>query len=345
MSSTPLSRSEQNTDHRSTSYDPLLILRSRDPRSIQLDLHILRLTAIQGAGSGSSPFTHDTRSRDGSIYRPTNAPVLYPSAKLQDDDILVGLAKLCQGPVSTVPRLLVSYNLTSGSCVITHRNTDIQPQPNVRESSIKFARRRGVYLRTESIFGPGLGDGVMQSNEARLRKFIKEFVQPSLCNLNIEIQLDLRNKSLEETSPRPRSLLTDLLLHVPLVTHLRIRPDFHPMDVLPFLSARQPVRTLDTEAKQELSWPVPLMETLTVACDLPDHAAVFESLKSLISERGPRIHHGVATASGEADERGDAAPHPPRPLKHIAMQDKYGRQYQVWDNEQGWRIYYLNKDD
>ncbi|KIO21683.1 hypothetical protein M407DRAFT_245404 [Tulasnella calospora MUT 4182] len=77
------------------------------------------------------------------------------------------------------------------------------------------------------------------------------------------------------------------------------------------------------------------METLTVACNRIGQAA---ALEGLISTRGPRIQHGVATASGEADERGDDAPHPPRLLKHIVMQDKNERPYQVWDSGKGWRM-------
>ncbi|KIO21670.1 hypothetical protein M407DRAFT_28737 [Tulasnella calospora MUT 4182] len=258
----------------------------------------------------------------------------------RDNHPLKELVKLCQGPLSTVPRVLVSYNRGSGSCIITHRGTDLPPQPNIRESLVKLAKRRGVYFQTEGIFIPILEGDALRSSEGRVRSFIQEFVQPALRDLSVEIQLDLHHKwpRLTDTpSNPPKSVVTDLLLSVPLVTHLRIRSYFDPMDVLPFISTSQAVRTMDGEGGPESSWPIPLMQTLTVACNSENQSAVLESLESLISKRGPHIHHETPTPSGQADDRRDGVSHPLRPLKHIIVEDENELPFKVWDTRQGWR--------
>ncbi|KAG8909327.1 hypothetical protein FRC01_007009, partial [Tulasnella sp. 417] len=221
---------------------------------------------------------------------------------LQDTRSLRELAKLCQGPLSTVPRLLVSYYRANGSCTITHRATDTVPQANIRESSVKFSRRRGIYLETEPILDD-VDEDNFQYKDAGVRRFIHEVVQPSLRDLKLqEIQLDLRCgwPQISDSLSNPQSLVTELLLNVPVVTHLRIQSDFDPMDVLPFISKPQVVQKKDTGTGRELSWPIPLMETLTVACD-PDDNMVFKSLEALISKRAPHNHHGVAAASVQPD--------------------------------------------
>lgn len=242
------------------------------------------------------------------------------------DDTLAALAKLCQGPLSTVPRLLVSYDRASGSCTITHRKTELAPQANIRESSVKLAKRRGVYLQTNPIFNPALDDDTLQSSEAGIRKFIERVVQAALSDLKVEIQLDLHHRWPRPTdTPEnpPKSVVTDLLSSVPLVSHLRVRSYFDPMDVLPFISTRQAIRKMDGETGSELSWPIPLMESLTIACNTEKQSAVLEFLDGLISKRGSQINNGTAMAIGQVADHGeDVAFHSPRPLKRIILQDK-----------------------
>ncbi|KAG8928090.1 hypothetical protein FRC00_001863 [Tulasnella sp. 408] len=256
------------------------------------------------------------------------------------DDTLEALAKLCQGPLSTVPRLLVSYDRASGSCTITHRKTELAPQANIRESSVKLAKRRGVYLQTDPIFNPALDDDALRSSEAGIRKFIERVVKAALSDLKVEIQLDLHHRwprSTDTPANPPKSVVADLLSSVPLVTHLRVRSYFDPMDVLPFISTRRAVRKMDGETGSELSWPIPLMETLTIACNTENKSAVLESLEGLISQRGPKIHNGTTMAIGQIGDRdGDGASHPPSPLKRIVLQDKIEQTVKVWDSEQGW---------
>ncbi|KAG8909328.1 hypothetical protein FRC01_007010, partial [Tulasnella sp. 417] len=255
---------------------------------------------------------------------------------------LKGLAKLCQGPLSTVPRLLVSYDRASGSYTITHRATELAPQPNIRESSVKLAKRRGVYLRTERVFYPDLDEDILQSNEAGVRRFIQEVVQPALRNLSFEVQLDLHHRwprPSDTPSNPPKSLITELLLNVPVFTHLRIRAYFDPItiDVLRLISTPQLVQKMDGEAGPELSWPMPLMETLTIAYNKENDLTIFRCLEVLISKRGPHIHPELAMGLGQPREREAGPSHPPRSLKHIVMQDKNEQNTQEWDSEQGWR--------
>ncbi|KAG8892916.1 hypothetical protein FRC01_013880 [Tulasnella sp. 417] len=250
-----------------------------------------------------------------------------PQDLLRDNgsESLKELAKLCQGPLSTVPRLLVSYDRASGSHTVTHRATELAPQPNIRESSGKLAKRRGVYLRTERVFYPDPDEDTLQSNEAGVRRFIQEVLQPTLRNLSFEVQLDLHHRwprPSDTPSNPPKSLVTELLLNVPVFTHLRIRAYFDPIDVLHLISTPQLVQKMDGETGPELSWPIPLMETLTIACNKESHPAVFRCLNLLISKRGAHIHPETAMALGQAHERGAGPSHPPRSLKHIFMQDK-----------------------
>ncbi|KIO21666.1 hypothetical protein M407DRAFT_28733 [Tulasnella calospora MUT 4182] len=263
------------------------------------------------------------------IRLPTISHVLF-----QDNHPLGELGKLCQGPLSTIPRLLICYDRATETCTITHRGTDFEPQPDTRESPVKLAKRRGIYLRTERIPDPS-GHDIPQLNQARVRIFIQEFIQPALRNLKIEIQLELRNIWPQVTSPSPKSVVAELLLHVPQVKHLRICSHFDPMEVIPFLSVCQPIQT---GAKLELCWLVPLMETLTVACDPKNQSAVLESLNNMISKRGSHVHRGVTTASRQANERGEGTFQPPRALKHIVVQYRNEVPTQMqWDSTQGWR--------
>lgn len=257
------------------------------------------------------------------------------SSLFQDNDTLEALAKLCQGPFSTVPRLFVSYDRASGSCAITYLDTQLAPRPSSRESVVKLAKHRGVYLQTERIFH---SPQTLEAGEAGVRNFIEKVVHPTLRDLSVHIQLDLHlgpPQATDTPSEPPISLITDLLLSVPLVTHLRLHS--HPLDVIHFLSSCQPVRTRDGKAEQELTWPIPAMKTLTVACDPVDRAKVFGSLLGLISKRGSHIYHGEAKASGQGDECGECASHPPRYLERIIVKNMNEIAFKVWDRTQGWR--------
>ncbi|KAG9046101.1 hypothetical protein FS837_005088 [Tulasnella sp. UAMH 9824] len=255
-----------------------------------------------------------------------------------DNHLLEKLAKLCQVPLSTVPRLFVRYDRASGSFTITHHGTEPAPGHDIRESSIKLAKRRGIYLRTRGVlYDQAVQHDTPQSNGARVRRFIKEFVQPALRNVNAQIRLDLHNWSPHMDSLSNNSLVTDLLVNVPLVTDLRMHSQFDPMDVLPFLSTWQPVRTMDRETIQESSWPIPIMKNLTVACESRNQEAVLESLNNLISKRGSRMQRGDETVYGQADERETGALPSPRYLKYIALQGGEELPSRVWDSKQGWR--------
>ncbi|KAG9046099.1 hypothetical protein FS837_005086 [Tulasnella sp. UAMH 9824] len=258
----------------------------------------------------------------------------------QDDDPVGELAKLCRGSLSTVSRLLVTYDQASGSCTLAHRETETPPQSNTRESLLKLAKRRGVFLQTYRIYFRALGGDNLRVSENNVRRFIQEVVQPVLRDLSVEVQLDLHHRwPLVSDTPSnpPKSVVTDLLMNAPVVTHLKINPYFDAMEVLAYISARQFVRTMDGEAGQDLCWPIPLMETLTVACHPINQAKILESLECLILNRGSRIYHGAAVASGQVDELGEDTSHPPRLVKHIVVQDRYERSFKLWDSEQGWR--------
>ncbi|KAG8944287.1 hypothetical protein FRC00_010667, partial [Tulasnella sp. 408] len=258
----------------------------------------------------------------------------------RDGDPIGELARLCRGPLSTVSRLFVIYDQAGGSCTLTHRDTEYPPSPNTRESPLKLAKRRGVFLQTFPIYFPVLEGDRVRSSEKNIRRFIQEVVQPLLRDLSVEVQLDLHHRwplATDTPSNPPKSVVTDLLMNAPVVTHLKVRSYFDAMEVLPFISARQFVPTMDGEIGQDLCWPIPLMETLTVACHPVNQAKILESLEGLITNRGSRIHHGAAVAPGQADELGEDASHPSRLMKHIVVQDRYERPFKLWDSEQGWR--------
>ncbi|KAG8950815.1 hypothetical protein FRC00_007515, partial [Tulasnella sp. 408] len=162
-----------------------------------------------------------------------------------DNYPLKELGKLCQGPVSTVPRLFMTYNQIDGTCNLTHRETGLRPQPNTRESSHKLSQRRGVYLQTEPIMLPTLGSDALRLNEKKIRKYMQEVIQSALHGRSIELQLTLLDygASLVDDSDLT-AVVSDLLLNMPQVTHLETyRRD--PLAVLTFLSACQPIRTMD----------------------------------------------------------------------------------------------------
>ncbi|KAG8948870.1 hypothetical protein FRC04_009208 [Tulasnella sp. 424] len=254
------------------------------------------------------------------------------------------LANLLPGPLSTVSRLLLSYDQATGSCTLTHRETELPPQPNIRESSIKLARRRGVYLRTAPVFNPFLKPEAARLYEMRLRKFIQEIIQPALYGLQVPTQLELHHRwprvTDTPTSP-PISVARDLLLNLPLVTHLRIRWCFEPIEIIRFLSVRQPIRKMDGEVEQGLAWPVPLLDTLTVACSvlIADQPPILEALNELISKRNSYPHHAGASgaAYGKADDPECEDSHPPGGLKRIVMHSGLEKPFKMWDIENGWR--------
>ncbi|KAG8891954.1 hypothetical protein FRC01_014420, partial [Tulasnella sp. 417] len=168
---------------------------------------------------------------------------------------------------------------------------DRRPQPNTGESSLKLAQRRGVYLRTERLILPSQSTDAICLNEQKVRKYLQKVVLPALHGLSGELQLDLDHLWPHYTRDPititpPKSVARDLLLNMPRVTHLRLKWSVEPLEILRFLSARQPVRTMDGEAGQGLSWPVPRMESLTVAYISKTRSGVLKALEVLISHRG-----------------------------------------------------------
>lgn len=253
------------------------------------------------------------------------------------------LANLLLGPLSTVSGLLISYNQANGSCTLTHRETEFPPQPNTRESSIKLAMRRGVYLRTPPIFSPVLGPETIRRYENKLRKFIQEVILPAIHDLRVPTQLELHHQWLRSTDTPtnpPISVARDLLLNLPLVTHLRTRWCFDPIETIRFLSAPQPIRRMDGEVEQGLAWPLPLLDTLTVACSMlpADQPPIFEALDELISKRSSCSHHAGASgaANGKADNP-ECDSHPSGVLKRIVMHSGREKPFKMWDIENGWQ--------
>lgn len=250
------------------------------------------------------------------------------------------MAKLCQGPLFTVPRLLVTHDRASGSCTMTDRATENPPQRNVRETLHKFAKRRRVFLQTRPMYFPVLEGDAVPVTENKIQRFLQEVVQPVLRTLSVEVQLDLYHRgpvSTDTSLNPPKSVVTNFLMNAPSTTHLRIHSSFEAMDVLPFISARQLDRSMDGEIGQELCWPLPLMETLTVAYHTLNQVEVIGFLEELISKRGSRIYDGEVRAPGRGDKSRDDASHPPRLVKHIIVQNRYGRPFKVWESKQGWR--------
>ncbi|KAG9048527.1 hypothetical protein FS837_012657 [Tulasnella sp. UAMH 9824] len=253
-----------------------------------------------------------------------------------DNYPLKELGKLSQGPVSTVPRLFMTYNRIDRTCIITHRESGLRPQPNIRESSLKLAQRRGVYLQTEPITDPSLVPDTLRLKEKSIRKYIQEVIQSALRGRSIELQLTVYgySPSLVDVSHLP-SVVSDLLLNMPLVTHL-LTYRGNALELLPFLSARQPIRTMDGETGQGFCWPLPLLETLTVRCRLSDRPELLKALKVLISQRGSGTHNEMAVVSVQADIPADTAPGAVRPLKHIFLHTGGDAPVLVWDSQQGW---------
>lgn len=266
-----------------------------------------------------------------------------------DNYPLEGLMNLLQGPLSTVSRLHISYDQAFGCCTVTHRETELPPQPNTRESLIKLARRRGVYLRTIPLFTPTLEKDTIRLHEEKIRKFIQEVIQPALRGIQVPIQLELRRRwhhwHIPDNSRIPSILAPiDLLLNIPSVTHLRICWRFDPIDIIRFLSAPQPVRRMDGEPEEGLAWPIPLLETLTVTCSGQDQSVILRTLDELILKRSSWAQHnaggsGVAAHLGHADtlESGRDNSQPLQGLKQIFVENPQEPPFKTWDIKNGWR--------
>ncbi|KAG8973561.1 hypothetical protein FRC05_008629 [Tulasnella sp. 425] len=272
-----------------------------------------------------------------------------------DNYPLEGLMNLLQGPLSTVSRLHIYYDQAFGSCTVTHRETDLPPQPNTRESLIKLARRRGVYLQTIPLFTPTLEKDTIRLHEVKIGKFIHEVIQPVLRGVQVRIQLELRRRwfhwQIPDNSSSPSiSVPTELLLNIPSVTHLRICWRLDPIAVIRFLSAPQPVRRMDGEPEEGLAWPIPLLETLTVTCSGQDQSVILRTLDELILQRSLWAQHNageleVASHPGHADTLGSGRDNsqPPKGLKQIFVENSREQFFKTWDIKNGWQDAEVNK--